>query len=93
VSVLTDPEYQLPSLRLSPIVFALRLCLISKSLKAKYSVAINITVSYSGLKMCGISKLLNVYTLFSAYLVVEHLKIKKSSIFDSMLTGLKISES
>lgn len=41
------------------------LCLISKTLKVKYNVAINIAVSYSRLKMYGISRLINVYALFS----------------------------
>lgn len=59
-----------------PSCLCLRLCLISKPLKVKYNVAINIAVSYGKLKMYGISTLVNVYALFSAYLVVEHLKIK-----------------
>lgn len=93
VSVLTGPECHLPSLRLSAVVFCVRLCLIPKTLNAKYNIAINIAVSYSRLKTYGISRLINVYALFSAYLLVEQLKIKYSSTFDSRLAGLKISES
>lgn len=66
----------------------IRLRLIAKTLKAKDNVAINIATSYRRLTRYGISRLTNVYAVFSDYL---HLKIKWSSTSASRVAGLKIS--